>query len=227
MRQHSKLLLATVAALLLGVGAVSIAIAATDSSDPVPVAEQSDPQDGFYTHDRPAPSTTAGLSPALKAAYGIFRQRGTAADVVTDSVGADSGSNGSLARLAFMREDETTVHLVPAQGAICIKSGDYLEAGCIPEADALSGDNAQSIICAPGLPNDVVEIYGILPDEARAAKVLHADGTTRPLDVRNNAYIYRAPRADPLPQTLQFELGGKTQSVAARIPADAVKERCA
>lgn len=224
-RTHLKAT-AVVVTLLL-VGGASIAFAATGDDGPVPVAEPTVSDSGPYRPNNPAPSQAQGVSEAVEQSFAIFRRGATARDHVNDDpFSRPVGANPALARLALVRPDGVPLHLVPAQGAICIRSTDYLEAGCVENTAALSGDNVKSIICAPDLPSNLIELYGVLPDGASEPRMVHADGSASSVDVRNNVYIYRSERRPPLPVSLEFTLDGKQRSVSARVPSDAADERC-
>ncbi|WP_304726154.1 hypothetical protein [Conexibacter sp. CPCC 206217] len=159
--------------------------------------------------------------------FAVFRRKGTAEDrTAPEPFGAARGANAALARLALTRADGAKVYLTPAQGGICFSSSDGLEAGCVDNEQAVSGDNAKSIICAPGLPADSIEIYGVLPDGTQEPTVVYSDGKQRALPVAGNTYVFRSARRGPLPVTITFTLGGERRQVSAQVPSDAAKDNC-
>lgn len=210
-------------------GAVAASIAfATNNDGPVPADPEPASDVRAFDQSRPATSAAEGVHPDVLKEFAIFRREARSSDrLAGDEFSAQRGANFGLARLAQRHEDGHEIFLVPAEGGICFSSSGFVEAGCISNEDALSGKNAQSIVCAPRLNSNVVEFYGVLPDSAKEPEVLFEDGSRRPLEVSGNVFAHRSDRQEARPVAIEFTLNGERTTTSTNVPADAAKERCA
>jgi len=219
--------------LLLVVGGVSYAVAADSSDDVVPVVPATAVKTEAVGGSRDATAApgaraeVGGVSAEIADAFDVFRLPAKPRDrTEADFFSARFGANPEFARFARFSPDGAAMHLLPANGMVCLQSSTRIEGGCVDVESALSGDNAEAIVCAPGLPHDQVEVFGILPDGVVDAKVGFADGTSAPLDVQGNVYALRSPRQRALPTAIQFTLAGEKRMIATNVPRDAGSEPC-
>jgi hypothetical protein len=138
------------------------------------------------------------IDPALSAGFAVLRrpQRPDEALALTGPFGA----NGALAR----RVDTGSgpVWLVPADGALCLRAEDAVGAAwaCAPAARAASEGLILSLRSED--PTDVGTSYGVLPDAAGGAALIHA-GAQSALAASDNAYAAQTEQGD----RVQFDPG--------------------
>jgi len=135
-----------------------------------------------------------------------------------------AGANPAEARFARTAPGGASVYVMPSKEGFCLTSSFGVEAGCYTSTEV----DASAVICAPGLPPDQLEVFGVAPDGVDTLEVQLADGTERSIRVVGNVFVYRAPRTDPLPLTVSWSnAAGVLERVDANVPGDAHKERCA
>jgi len=160
------------------------------------------PADGFSEQFRQALSATNAPASPIKAVDGLATVR---------------GANPEEARVARY-DGASAVYLLPAaDGWLCISSTSGLEAGCY---DAGTTVTAASVMCAPNLPPDTVEVFGIAEDGIDRVAIARADGSTVDAPVTGNVYIYRASREAPRPLTVAWEGKGSAGEISANVPED-------
>jgi len=134
------------------------------------------------------------------------------------------GANPAVARFARTAPGGASVYVMPSKEGFCLTSSYGVEAGCYPSTAV----DASAVICAPGLPPDQLEVFGVAPDGIPAVDVELADGTRRSTRVVGNVFVYRAPRTDPRPLTISWsDRAGVRSHIDANVPANADQERCA
>jgi hypothetical protein len=143
-----------------------------------------------------------------------------------DNDALTSGANPELARRVSDAPGDV-VYLAPANGGACTLSAIGLESECFSTANMLAGATATAIICAPGLPTDQVEVFGVLPDGAGNVNITRADGSSVTLPVVNNYYEYTARKDAPLPSRIGWEQSTTHHEVDSNVPADASSTKCA
>lgn len=168
----------------------------------------------------PAPRFSSAAADALAAARGEEVALGS--DAV--DVGARSrGANPDAGRFARRSLDGADIYLLPAEDGLCITSTNGLEVGCSSGTEV----SASSVLCAPSLPRDTVEVFGIAPDGIASVNVNLDDGTTRDVKVVGNVYIYQAPVSDARPLTISWSNGKESGELSAAVPADFRSGNCA
>ncbi len=119
------------------------------------------------------------------------------------------------------------MYLIAGRTGVCVSSTKFVEEGCVSLDNALNGNAAQSVICAPYLPTDQREVFGMLPDRARNVRVRMTDGSRHPVDVVNNAYPIRTAVPEPLPKSISWEDDAGHHEVDITMPEDANATKCA
>lgn len=112
------------------------------------------------------------------------------------------------ARLAF-RGPRSRVHLIPANGRLCLVGKQSRTTNCWPPSTVLSGNAIGATVCAPGLPTGIIEIAGIVPDDVRRVGIVRADGTRRPMALGSNVFVGELLRADPPPVRVEMLRDGR------------------
>lgn len=198
---------------------------------------------GLARSARPAASRGGGKAASPKASvsavdsgiydhFRIFRRArdggdNAPANLLPGSEVAGAHANTALARRALTTHDGDSVFLAPGQGVVCLMSSKYRAGGCVPEADAVSPGHVSGIVCSPFLPSDVVEVDGIVPDGITDAQARLSDGSSVPLDVSGNAFVFQTKRTGALPVTIEWNTSLGHETLRAPIPADAGRTRCA
>jgi len=139
-----------------------------------------------------------------------------------DNDALTSGANPELARRVSDAPGDV-VYLAPANGGACTLSAIGLESECFSTANMLAGATATAIICAPGLPTDQVEVFGVLPDGAGNVNITRADGSSVTLPVVNNYYEYTARKDAPLPSRIGWEQSTTHHEVDSNVPLTQVQ----
>lgn len=172
------------------------------------------------------PATAQQFLPSVAKAMSVTRTPAT--QIPDDIVSITSrlrGANGDAAHLARKAPDGGAVYVLPSDEGVCLSSTKGVEAGCY---DGPVTVTAASVVCAPGLPVDAVEVFGIAPDGIDSVSVALDDGSRRSVAVEGNVYIYRATKADPRPLTISWTgPPGMLGSIEAAVPADFREDRCA
>lgn len=135
-----------------------------------------------------------------------------------------AGANPKAARLARKGPGDSSVYVLPATDGFCLASSSGVEAGCYDGVDL----SPSSVICAPGLPPDSVEVFGVAPGGVSEVVVSLADSSTRTIDVEGSVFIYRASKDAPQPLEVSWVAADGTRGRApAGVPADFREDRCA
>ncbi len=113
------------------------------------------------------------------------------------------------------------MYLIAGRTGVCISSTRFVEEGCVSIDSALSGNTAQAVICAPYLPTDQREVFGILPDRAANVRARMTDGSSRTVDLINNAYLVRTTVPEPLPRTISWDDAARHPEIDSTMPRDA------
>lgn len=165
------------------------------------------------------PAPTDDFSASIKA--GLSATNGPATSVNpadVDILARERGAQPDGARLARQTR-QGSIYLLPATDGFCLTSVSGLESGCY-NSTAVS---AASVICAPALPADTIEVFGVAPDGVESVTVKLADGTAVPTKVIGNVYVYQADTSEPRPLTVTSSAG----EVPASVPADFRDGNCA
>lgn len=169
------------------------------------------------------PMPADAFSETFKQALSATQAPAAPIDTV-DGLALLRGANPAEARVA-RRDGAGAVYLLPAaDGWLCVSSTSGLEAGCY---DADTTVTAASVICAPNLPANTVEVFGIAEDGIDSVTIARADGSTVEVAVEGNVYIYRAPREEPRPLTVAWEGSSGSGEVSANVPEDFREGICA
>lgn len=136
-----------------------------------------------------------------------------------------TGANPGIARRAFASAIGA-VYLVPSHKGLCLADSTGSQQFCATTGQVLSGDATASTDCSPMIPDNVVEISGVLPDGAKNPSLLMSDGSAQPLDVRGNAYLVRFQRKGALPRRIQWSAAGTKKSAPTVVPRDAATFKC-
>jgi hypothetical protein len=134
------------------------------------------------------------------------------------------GANPAAGRVARISADGVTVYVLPSSDGFCLTSTSGVEGGCFTSPDV----SASSVICAPGLPVDAVEVFGVAPNGIRELSINLADASSQTIPVQGNVWIYQTSKAAPRPLTVSWtDQTGARGSVPANVPSDYRDGTCA
>jgi len=94
---------------------------------------------------------------------------------------------------------------------------------CASVGEVLSGNALASTECSPFLPNNVIEIAGVLPNVTTASVTLSNGGSVA-LPISEDIYEARFARSGPLPVSISW--GSPLHTVSAGVPTDVASENC-
>jgi hypothetical protein len=171
-------------------------------------------------------------SSAIVAVLPILGRPRSAADALPAKfsegfVEQQNGANPSLARRASTSSSGDAVLLLPSQEGVCMLNTPGTESFCATATEVTMGDASEAILCAPvALPTSVVEIGGVLPEEATDARAVLSDGAGVPLTVTAGTYVADFPRTGPLPSSIEWSAAGRRHEAPTHIPAGVATEDC-
>jgi len=214
-RKTYALLVAALALLAAAATGTAFAVGAVGGGDsdqePAVILTEPTPAEAFAQKFKEQLSVTAGKPNGIEAGR----------------VGITSrvrGANPDGARLARNSPNGGGIFVLPADEGVCIASDSGVEEGCYEEATV----SASSVICAPGLPGDQVEVFGVAPDGIDKLTVVLADGSERTIAVERNVFVYRASKEAPRPLEVAWTTAaGERRAVPAHVPEDFRDGRCA
>lgn len=134
-----------------------------------------------------------------------------------------AGASPAAARFARTAPDGTAVYVMPSKDGFCVTSSFGVESGCYTSAAV----DASAVICAPGLPPDEVEVFGVAPDDVATVEIALADGSSSRVSVEGNVFIFRTPKTSPRPLTINWTDKAGEHRIDANVPADFRDDRCA
>lgn len=172
------------------------------------------------------PVAVEQFDPAVANAFSVAerpRQAIPASQVAITS--RAKGADPDAAREARRSPNGGTVSILPTSDGLCIASTSGVESDCYEAPQTVT---VTAVICAPGLPPDEVEVFGIAPDGIDSVSVSREDGSSSTAAVQGNIYIYRAAKDLPRPVSVSWKgASGERGSISAGVPADFRDDRCA
>jgi len=205
-----RIVLSLAALLVLAIGG-GTAVALNSSNTKIATeveAKPPAPADDFSTRFKQALSATDAPASPIKTVDGLATIR---------------GANPDQARVARY-DGASAVYLMPAaDGWLCVSSTSGLEAGCY---DAGATVTAASVVCAPNLPPNTVEVFGIAEDGIDHVTITRDDASTATAPVKGNVYIYRASHDAPRPLTVAWKGDSSSGEISANVPEDFREGTC-
>ncbi len=165
-------------------------------------------------------------APRARESLAILRRSPDAAGQAKDDEGAkDLGANVALARKALTTASGEDLFVVPSRGGVCLATtkGTFT---CGSDEAAAAGRVAGAIICGPGLPEDQISMFGLMPDGVERVTVRRADGSGLDIPVRGNAYAAELNKFEPLPVAVEWESAEGPQSAQSNVPPDGGRGGC-
>ncbi len=189
---------------------------------------------------QPAVPKVASVDSTLRDGLSVFRRQAAptvdrlpAPPTATDAkpgpgpFAASTGANPSLGRRALVTPSGNAVYLIPSQKGLCLADTTGSQQFCATTSQVLSGNATASTDCSPSLPDNAVEISGVLPDGSKNPTLSLTDGTHQPLDVKGNAYLVRFQRTNALPGSIEWdEASGRHKSAPTVVPDNASTFKC-
>lgn len=166
----------------------------------------------------------------LTTTVGVFSSAQTSEDalppalreVAIERLGAAADS-----RKALVASSGTTVYLAAGEKSVCLLASNLSLAPCYSLEEIARGATASSDSCSPSIGASTVEIGGIVPSDASDPVVILNNGSTRPLNVVDNAYLETFSKSGPMPTEIAWKSSsGASVMVSAGIPAGAATEQC-
>lgn len=217
MKRSTRMTVVGIAAgvLLAGAGAA----VALDGNEGTPKAT---------THAATTAPTPTEVPRAIATSFGVFREAPTAAD----AVGADLasrlrtlGANPSLARVVHRSVDaRASTYVVPARdGMLCVLDG-TASGGCLTAEHAIERGTVGTDECPRDLPDDFVNVHGLVPDGVESVDLRFFDGRIETEKVHSNLWSVDVPR-DDRPEVVSWTRDGSRQVTTIPYSPD-VKEPC-
>ena len=175
-------------------------------------------QEPFSAHKAPATVVADDVTQNLA----VFQRPRTTDDALPvaaaenlDAVNT-TGANADLSRRALVSGDET-LYILPADGRVCaslVAKDGTASTGCNYSSAVASGANG------PGLSvqGTQVTILGIVADQVSGVAVVFGDGTEKPLEIQNNAYIARLDASQDIKAVAYTTKAGERTEFPVAVP---------
>jgi hypothetical protein len=172
-----------------------------------------------------------GVPRELLRSFPVLRRAWHPADLVPkhalDPLMAEQqGATSRLSRRAGATPFGERLWLVPARTGICVVSSDHVVNVCgqgLSATDDTAG--VETVVCAPGLPANDVEIAGVLSAN-RSPVLILANGRELPIQTMNGAFAVRLARKGPRALAVRWHSRTGTQSAKAGEPPGSARASC-
>lgn len=176
--------------------------------------------------DADAQSSVGSVDASIESSFRVFRRDRDNADQIAGHTPTLRRAAVTLSRRVATTSSGEPYFAVPRRGALCMVAASG-SGGCSSIADAKAGAFVLSL-CGKDLPRNKMRISGLLSDDVTAAGILYADGSTGPISMGHNGFVFDAvrPPEGALPVALELQRAGHATKVGFDVPPGIASQSC-